>query len=490
MIEVELVLFSKADSTVLLNAAESPEALQQWAGRSFVHPLTREQIEVRLILETDERVERFAVVETKSSRKIGFVELTVDLQARVGALSRLVISPEERRGCGFGKAAVQQVIAHAFDDLQLERLELRVFDFNEAAIRCYKACGFQIEGHLRGDYWSGRERWSNLVMGLLRADCDAARQASVIPEGTSRCPVLFDDDLRRLAPMSIAIATMRRAFQKLARGELTAPPRIRVPLRHGTLAFTVGGDRRAVGYRAYEDFGKTTTNQRQVVAVHDAETGELQGLFVGSLLGAIRTGAIGGVAMDLLARPGASRLAVIGAGLQARTQIEAAVSVRAFKEIALFAPSGASAVELARSAEILEGPAVRVCDTAEQCVCGADVVICATGSSRPVLESSWIQPGTHVQSVGPKFRDAHELPIEIQGVADRIFTDSVAQLRTNPTFLDRPEEVRGLDELITGTATARTSADQTTLFLSCGLAGTEVLLGLAVLSHAYPNARG
>src|SRR5262245_48528999 len=131
------------------------------------------------------------------------------------------------------------------------------------------------------------------------------------------------------------IAGIEAVLAAKARGELTAPPRVKVPVGgQGDLVFTVGsvGDLVA-GFRAYHNIPRKSPDGAQLTAVWDQRSGTLKGIITGDLLGEIRTGAIGGVAVKLLARTDADSIAIIGSGAQARTQLAAVAAVRNLKTV-------------------------------------------------------------------------------------------------------------------------------------------------------------
>ncbi|MDQ7865021.1 hypothetical protein RCO48_39725 [Peribacillus frigoritolerans] len=76
-------------------------------------------------------------------------------------------------------------------------------------------------------------------------------------------------------------------------------------------------------------------------------------------------------------------------------------------------------------------------DSPKKCVEKADIIICATNSRSPVIDADWLKPGVHINTVGPKSMNVHELPIEVAGKSSVISTDSLEQLRaySTPHFL-------------------------------------------------------
>ena len=344
--------------------------------------------------------------------------------------------------------------------------------------------------------------------------------------------ILTDDQFDELVSIDVAVPTIRRAIESHATGDLAAPPRFSVDGEHGSLVFTAGvvggdgGDRtgdheldddgadagantdagddndagngtdadaatdadieadadpgEVMGFRVYETIPDSPA-ANQLVVTYDGETGALEGVIVGDRVGAVRTGAIGGVAVDELARPDARTLGIIGAGKQARTQLRAAATVRSFDRVSVYSPTRASRERFANELGSALDLDVRPVASSEDAVRGADVLITATTSREPVFDPAWLEPGVHVNTVGPKFLDAHELDPAVAEEADVIATDSLDQVDGyDRRFLlaDTPqrEAMVELGALVTGSATGRQHDEETTLFCSVGLAGTEVAL--------------
>jgi ornithine cyclodeaminase/alanine dehydrogenase len=290
--------------------------------------------------------------------------------------------------------------------------------------------------------------------------------------------VLTDDDLdARLAPGD-AVAAMRTALAAHACGTLDAPPREYVPVRDGDLVFTVGGDTHGFGFRAYQTVESVAGSQ--VTCVFSPE-GELRGLAVGDRPGLLRTSGIGGVAVDELARPDAATLGLLGSWRHARAQTEAVAAVRHLDRVQVFSPDpdhrGDCATDLR---ERLDGE-VTARDDPEPVVRDADVLVCATDGTEPVFETGWLQPGTHVSSLGPKTAGASELPDDVGDVVDLAVTDSLAQARETDDYVVAHDRLVELGDVVAGDHPGREAADAVTLFCSVGLAGTEVALVRAAL---------
>jgi hypothetical protein len=146
---------------------------------------------------------------------------------------------------------------------------------------------------------------------------------------------LWGDDAVRTLTAADAVRAMREAVLAAYAGQISAPARVRVELSDLDYVFTVGAVAGGpTGFRAYR---AGTPAGDQLVAVWDA-AGRLTGVIVGDELGARRTGALGAVAADALARHDSHAVAVIGSGRQAWTQLWALTAVRDIRSARIFSP--------------------------------------------------------------------------------------------------------------------------------------------------------
>ena len=310
-------------------------------------------------------------------------------------------------------------------------------------------------------------------------------------------PILTDQDLPKVLTMKEIVETIEETFRAKAEGRLLSPPRVNVELGGGSLVFTIGAEtrkERVAGFRIYNTFGGGTAHHDHIVAVFDHETGALKGIVVGVLIGALRTGAIGGAAVNALARADAKSLGILGTGLQARTQIEAACAVRSIQTAKVFSPTREHREGFAKEMGAKLGVNFKAAGNAEEVVRESDILIMATTSPKPVLDAAWVRPGTHVNTIGPKFKDECEVPMELPARSAVIVTDSLAQADgyTHPFFLSGTEyrkRMIELHEVISGKKPGRRTAEELTLFCSVGLAGTEVIVGNALLQKADRKIR-
>lgn len=289
-----------------------------------------------------------------------------------------------------------------------------------------------------------------------------------------------DDDVAATLDAPLTVDAMRDALLAAHQGRLIAPPRASASLGGGRMVLTAGhltGE--WYGFRSYDTFGHPESGQ--LVVLHDAGTGAVRAIAVGEELGSRRTGGLGGVAVDALARPDAATLGVVGSGRQAWTQVWAAAAVRPLREVTVHSRSAANREAFAARVRAELGVPARAVGSATAAVAGRDIVVLATTSRTPVLDARDLAPGTHVNTVGFKQRHRAEFGIDLLDAADVLVTDSPAQAAAyDPPMLavlpPYAERLRDLGAVLAGAVPGRTGADQLSVFCSTGLAGTEVFL--------------
>jgi RimJ/RimL family protein N-acetyltransferase len=167
--EVHFRAFQPQDYPRLLAAIDSLQALVQWVGPLLRFPLDEAQLEAYRTSATGEpSTRRIYTACDGTGRPVGHIELN-DIDGYSARLCRVLIDPP-LRGRGFGRAMVRQALHIGFEELGLKRIDLGVYDFNTAAIRCYELEGFVREGHLRQARRVGDEIWSTALMGILEGE--------------------------------------------------------------------------------------------------------------------------------------------------------------------------------------------------------------------------------------------------------------------------------------------------------------------------------
>jgi alanine dehydrogenase len=322
--------------------------------------------------------------------------------------------------------------------------------------------------------------------------------------------VLNGQEVTRLLPMRECIQVMRDALAALARGEALVPLRMvmRIPGANGFLGLMPGhlspqaGRAGALGLKAVSVFPgnarRGIDTHQGAVLLFDVETGQLSTLMDGAAITAIRTAAVSGVATDLLAGREASELAILGAGVQARTHIEAIAAVRPLRRVRIWSRSDERAAALASEQRGRFTFLIEAVTSAEAAVRDADIVATVTASAEPVIKRAWLKEGVHINAVGSSIPTSREIDTATMATA-RLFVDRRESALAEAGDLLIPmlegavtgDHVQAeLGEVLTGKNPGRRSRQELTLFKSLGLAVEDVAAADFVARRARETATG
>lgn len=313
--------------------------------------------------------------------------------------------------------------------------------------------------------------------------------------------ILSASDVRSAIDMRQAIEAMREAFGQLSAGQATVPLRTPVETEKGLTLFMPAylrgtGDLGAKIVSVYPDnptLGLPTITA--AVVVLDSRTGRPLALMDGTYLTALRTGAASGLATELLAHPEAQVVTVFGAGVQARTQLEAVRAVRSIREVRIVARTQASAERFAAE---LGGVRVRVMDDRRAAVRGAEIVIAATTSATPVFDGRDVEPGTHVNGIGSYTPEMQEVDATLVQRAKVVVDSREAALAEagdliiplRQGLITEDHIYAELGEIVIGAKPGRTADDEITFFKSVGIAVQDVVAARWVLKAAEQKGLG
>jgi ornithine cyclodeaminase/alanine dehydrogenase-like protein (mu-crystallin family) len=322
--------------------------------------------------------------------------------------------------------------------------------------------------------------------------------------------VLSAEDVARLLPMGECIGVMREALAALARGQALVPLRLvmRMPDASGFLGLMpgyiapAGGAAGALGMKAVSVFpgnaSRGIDTHQGAVLLFEADTGRLSALMDGATITAIRTAAVSGVATDLLARPEAEELAILGSGVQARTHLEAIAAVRRVKRARVWSRNPDHARAFVEEERKNVDGSLEAAPSAEAAVRDADVVVTVTASPEPVVQRSWLKPGAHINAVGSSIPSSRELDTATVAAA-RLFVDrrESALHEAGDVLIPmregaiKPEHiVAELGEVIIGKDPGRRSPSELTLFKSLGLSVEDVASAAHIVKRARESGIG
>jgi ornithine cyclodeaminase/alanine dehydrogenase-like protein (mu-crystallin family) len=307
---------------------------------------------------------------------------------------------------------------------------------------------------------------------------------------SSELRLIGADELRARLPMADAIDALEDAFRS---GDPSGGPlRSTLDTPAGSLLLMPAFDGAGVGVKLVT---LTPSNAERgfpylqaSYVLFDADTQSPEAVLDGAALTALRTGAVSGLATRYLAREDAARLVVFGAGVQARSHLEAMGAVRRVTELVVVSRSRGPAESIVEEARG-RGLAARV--GAPEAVAEADLVCTCTTSEVPLFDGSLLPPGVHVNAVGSHRPDARELDTEtVRRAALVVETRDVALAEAGELAIaivegaiDPGYVAADLVEMVRG-APVRRSSEDLTVFKSVGMAFEDLVVARAIVDAA------
>ena len=305
--------------------------------------------------------------------------------------------------------------------------------------------------------------------------------------------VLTRADVEELLDLDRLVDAVGGALADLSGGRASMPARIAalVPEQEGLLGVMpsyLPGASLAVKLVTLFPRNRDRHTHQAAIMVFDHRNGTPTALMDGTYITATRTAAASALATRLLARADARTLAIVGTGVQARSHARALVRVRDIAEIRVAGRDPAKVRELA------DELGARACATYEEAVRGADVVATTTHSTEPVIRREWLEPGTHVNSVGlnPQGREVDDATVD----AAAVFVESRESALAPPPAgapdlvgVD-PAGVTELGEIVLREHPGRSGQEEVTLYKSVGVAVEDAVAAALVLKAARERGAG
>lgn len=321
--------------------------------------------------------------------------------------------------------------------------------------------------------------------------------------------ILTAEDIRSVMTMEDAIASDKEAFVAQSEGNVELPVRISftVPGK-GLSSFMPGfvGSLPLVGCKVVSTFPGNREKDLPVVpatmVLLDPETGMVNAIMDGTELTCMRTGAVSGVAMELLALEDASVGALFGTGGQALSQLQAMLTVRPIKEVRIYDVDKGRIVRFIRSAAPLAerfGASLMAAQSPDGALDGADIITTVTTSTNPVFDGSRVQPGAHINGIGSYEPHKRELDEQVILRADRLFVDNMDAVLSEAGDVLIPmsegkltkSDIHGdLGDLLLGRVPGRTSRDQITVLKAVGFATLDIVIAGTIYEKALAAGVG
>jgi ornithine cyclodeaminase/alanine dehydrogenase-like protein (mu-crystallin family) len=323
-------------------------------------------------------------------------------------------------------------------------------------------------------------------------------------------PVLLNEaDVRRCLDVASLVPLMRETLAAFSRRETEQPVRSSIEIRPGSRFYGVmpayvpplAGQPGALGLKSVafypENEATDLPTHLATILLLDPDTGALEAILDGRLITELRTAAVSAVSVDLLARPGAAVLAMLGSGVQARSHLAAIAHVRDLREVRVWSRRATSAERFVREMAGTVPAPLTAAATASDAVRGADLVVTVTSAVEPILRGEWLEPGMHLCVVGSSAATMREVDAEAV-VRSRVWVDSqeATDVESGDILFAIAEgritrdHVIGELGAVAGGAPGRRAADEITMFKSLGLAVEDVATARLVVERARQRGIG
>ncbi len=318
--------------------------------------------------------------------------------------------------------------------------------------------------------------------------------------------ILSHSQVRELLPTRDCMEVVGEALASLARGEGVQPLRSGFlrPDRRGVLAWMPGSlaSGQPFGIKVLsvvDNPGELGVESHQGgVMIFDPANGAPLALCEAGAITAVRTAAVSALATDKLARMEAKILAVLGAGTQASSHIEAMLAVRPVESIRVWSRDSAKVKAFAKEQAARHGVIVEAAADVASAVAGADIICTTTSAREPVLSTKVLEPGMHINAVGASIPSWREIDSDVLPHVT-LFTDRRESLANEAgEYIEGLEEglveaglvVPEIGEVLNGDHPGRTSETEITLFRSLGLAVEDIVSAQLVYQRAVERGVG
>lgn len=322
--------------------------------------------------------------------------------------------------------------------------------------------------------------------------------------------LLTDNEVKRIIRMEEAITVVGEAFKYYSNNKAVVPNRIQIKMsdEKSIVLYMPGcsesmdslGVKIATVFPNNVDLGLKTTNA--VVILNNLVTGEPIALMGASHLTALRTGAASGVATKYLSKENSSKVAIIGAGGQAETQLEAMCCVRNIDEVRVYD------INLERAKKYIETMKKLLnrddiyyilANSSEEAVTEADIICTATTSKEPLFKMKNLKKGVHINAVGGFTPSMQEIDEEIVAKADKICVDSLESvleeagdliIPIRKGLISKQDIYCEIGKIIDGNKIGRENNEEITIFKTVGISIQDIAVGMFIYQKAIKQGLG
>lgn len=320
-------------------------------------------------------------------------------------------------------------------------------------------------------------------------DVDGALPAFLVAKPEQQVLLLGEAAVRELLDPAVLLDALEDGFAALSRGEVQSPPRpqITVPGAGFVLAMMAWRPGSQICVKVVSVFegnlDRALPNHLAMITLYDPDTGATSCVLDGTYITGIRTAAAAGLSARLLSRPDARVATIIGAGVQGAEHLKVLPLVRDLAKINICSAVDTHAEALAATSPLAVASTDRAAAVAE-----SDIVCLATHATEPVIDASWVRPGTHVTSIG-YHPPVGELPAELAR-SSSLFVETLDALQPPPVGCS---ELAGLSsatclgDVVTGRAAGRTGPEQVTVYKAMGVGMEDLVAAQLVYERAVAS---
>ena len=310
---------------------------------------------------------------------------------------------------------------------------------------------------------------------------------------------LSEADVRAVLDPGELVPIMQDALAAFSTGRVIQPVRTALEIDHRSFFAMMPAlhpERAVMGAKMVsivpENAVRGLHTHLAAISLFNATTGELLAVMDGRYITEARTAAVSAVSVRFLARPDSAVLAILGSGVQARSHRSVLPLVRDFREVRAWSPSAERLTAFSSEGD------VHAARSPQEALRGADVVVVATNSASPAIQSAWVDPGAHVVAIGAARPTQQEIDPALVERAHLVVDSRDAAFRESGDIL-RPiaegritaDHVRAeLGEIVAGIKPGRQSGDEITLFKSLGQAIEDLAAAELVYRRARERGKG
>jgi alanine dehydrogenase len=323
-----------------------------------------------------------------------------------------------------------------------------------------------------------------------------------MPEQTARW--ISESDVVSLMDLPAAIQALERGLAAEAEGHATNMVKTHVEWDGGSNLHAIGAAFPEEGFVGTKTWAHTEGGATPLLILFDSHTGALKAVIEAFALGQMRTASASGVATKWLAAEDASEFAMIGTGKQSLAQVAAVVAVRPIRRIRVFGRDRERLEAFVERVRQEFGLPVNAASSISEAIEGAGVVTVATRATQPIITSTMLSRGAHINTIGAIVPSRAELAADVLARANKIVADSVPQARKlSRELIEFFGDVSAAWERVESLASVvqkrqpRSPDQDLTVFKSLGIGIADLALGIEIyrqavasnLGHPFPHPK-